>query len=149
VSPTPGTTRDAIAVSLAFDGWPVDVIDTAGMRNAPDALEREGVQRAEDAVRQCDLCLWIVDATSLLPNSEDDVVTALDRSADSTLIVLNKCDLIAVPSSVLPDASRISAVTGMGIAELGERIAATLVPNPPRPGDPVPFTKEQCERWST
>lgn len=149
VSPIPGTTRDAVSVSVAFDGWPVDLIDTAGLRESPDQLEGEGIQRARDAVRQSDLCLWIVDATGELPASIEEVATSLERSADSTLIVLNKCDLIAIPEDRLCNASRISAVTGDGVAELGARIAATLVPSPPGPGDPVPFTKEQCDRWSS
>lgn len=144
VSPVPGTTRDAVSVSLAFDGWPVDVIDTAGMRETPDALESEGVERARQAVTTSDLCLWVVDATEPLPSSGDDVAGLLGRSPDSVFLVLNKCDLIALPENVLPHAIRISAATGHGLDELATRIVQALVPIAPEPGEPVPYTPELC-----
>lgn len=147
VSPVPGTTRDAVSVSLAFVGWPVDVVDTAGLRDAPDALEREGVDRARRAVADSDLCLWVVDATGPRPGSVAGVAKDLGRPAETVLVVLNKCDLATVPEAELPDAVRVSAVTGQGLPDLAARIAAALVPEPPGPGEPVPFTPEACERW--
>jgi tRNA modification GTPase len=148
VSPIPGTTRDALVVSLAVDGWPVNVIDTAGLRESEDMLEREGVNRAEAAIRTCDLCLWIVDASQPRPNSVEQVATRLNRCAPDVLVVFNKMDLVEVAATELPEAARVSAATGIGIAELAARIATVLVPNPPRPGEPVPFIPEQCDRWS-
>lgn len=144
VSPVPGTTRDAVSVSLAFDGWPVDVIDTAGMRDTPDALEAEGVERARQAVTTSDLCLWVADATEPLPSSGDGVAGLLGRSPDSVFLVLNKCDLIALPENVLPHAIRISAATGHGLDELATRIVQALAPIAPEPGEPVPYTPELC-----
>ena len=148
VSPIPGTTRDAVSVPLAFDGWPVDLIDTAGIRNTPDELEQEGVRRAKAATADCDLCLWIVDATGPLPTSADAIATELGLPSSKVLVVLNKTDLIDVPPDVLPDAPRVSAVTGQGLDELAARVTGLLVPDPPLPGEPVPFTPELCDRWS-
>lgn len=144
VSPLPGTTRDAVSVSLAFDGWPVDLIDTAGLREAPDALESEGVERARRAAANSDLVLWVVDATEPRPSS----AAGLGLPDDRVLIVLNKIDLAEASASDFPQAVRVCALTGAGLADLTGRIVAALVPNPPSPGEPVPFTPELCDRWS-
>jgi tRNA modification GTPase len=148
VSAVPGTTRDAVSVSLAFDGWPADVIDTAGLRESPDMLEGEGVSRARKAIETSDLCLWLVDATGPRPGSVEGVARELARDSLSVIVAFNKCDLVEVPLDEWPEALRLSAATGQGLAELVGRIATVLVPDPPRPGEPVPFTPELCVRWS-
>jgi tRNA modification GTPase len=139
VSPIPGTTRDAISVSLAFDGWPVDLFDTAGLRDAPDDLEREGVSRARTAMEQSDLVLWVVDAAGS---------RELPPPTANTLIVFNKTDVATVPAEESSTAIRVSAVTRAGIETLIESIVAALVPIPPLPGEPVPYTNELCDRWA-
>jgi tRNA modification GTPase len=144
VSPIPGTTRDAVSVSLAFDGWPIDLIDTAGLRETLDAVEIEGVERARQAVAASDLCLWVIDANLPLPASADDITRQLGRVFGSTLIVLNKSELTAVPVRILPDAIRISAATGQGLTELAKRIVQMLIPVAPKLGEPVPYTPELC-----
>jgi tRNA modification GTPase len=148
VSPIPGTTRDAVSVSVAFDGWPVDLIDTAGLRESSDLIEGEGIARARQAVTASDLCVWLVDATGSLPRSLAAIAGELDRVPGNTLIVFNKCDLVEVPAEEMMDAPQISAATGTRLSELATRIASMLVPNPPQPGDPVPFTPNLCNRWS-
>jgi tRNA modification GTPase len=148
VSPFPGTTRDAVSVSLAFDGWPVDLVDTAGLRDSPDALESEGVERARVAAVGSDLVLWVVDATGPRPGSVPEVAGALGIEDDRVLVAFNKTDVSDMPPDEFPEAVRVSAVTGHGLADLAARIVAALVPHPPAPGDPVPFTPEQCDRWS-
>jgi tRNA modification GTPase len=149
VSPVPGTTRDIVSVSLAFDGWPVDVIDTAGLCDSVDAIEAEGVGRARAAAAESDLVLWVVDAAADRPNSAQDVASGLGVPADRVLVVFNKTDVAAVPPAEFPGAVRVAALTGAGLAELVARIVSVLVPDPPGPGDPVPFTPELCARWST
>ena len=64
VSPHAGTTRDVIEVHLDLGGYPVILRDTAGLRDATDPVEQEGVRRARDAVLEADLVLWVVDAAS-------------------------------------------------------------------------------------
>jgi len=64
VSPYAGTTRDVIEVHLDLAGYPVTVVDTAGIRDSEDAVEREGVRRALDRVHGADLVLWITDASA-------------------------------------------------------------------------------------
>ena len=62
VSPHAGTTRDIIEVQLDLDGYPVTVIDTAGIRETDDPVEREGVRRARARAAEADLVLWMIDA---------------------------------------------------------------------------------------
>jgi tRNA modification GTPase len=149
VSPIPGTTRDAVSVSLAFDGWPVDLTDTAGFREPADALESEGVERARAAAAQSDLVLWVVDATGRRPASVGEVANELGLSESRMLVVFNKTDVVGVSPSELPEAVRVSALTGVGLTDLVSRIVKSLVPNLPAPGEPVPFTPEQCDRWTS
>jgi tRNA modification GTPase len=62
VSPHAGTTRDIIEVQLDLDGYPVTVIDTAGIRKTDDPVEQEGVRRARSRAAEADLVLWMIDA---------------------------------------------------------------------------------------
>ena len=64
VSPVPGTTRDAIEVHLDLGGYPVTLVDTAGIRNTVDPVEREGVRRARERARDANIVFWVVDACS-------------------------------------------------------------------------------------
>src|SRR5207245_10512461 len=61
VSPFPGTTRDVLEVHLDLGGYPVTVLDTAGIRETKDQIEREGVRRATQQAGSADLVLWVVD----------------------------------------------------------------------------------------
>ena len=63
VSPFPGTTRDVLEVHLDLGGYPVTVLDTAGIRESDDPVEQEGVRRASEQAASADLVLWVVDAT--------------------------------------------------------------------------------------
>src|SRR6185503_15965660 len=62
VSPTPGTTRDVIEVHLDLGGYPVTLLDTAGIRDSADPVEQEGVRRARARAADADLILWVYDA---------------------------------------------------------------------------------------
>jgi tRNA modification GTPase len=63
VSPIPGTTRDVIEVGLDLDGYPVTLLDTAGIRDSSDPIEQEGVRRARARAADADLVLWVADAS--------------------------------------------------------------------------------------
>ena len=67
VSPYAGTTRDVIEVHLDLDGWPVTLLDTAGIRDTDDPVEMEGVRRARERAAAADLVLWVVDAGDPAP----------------------------------------------------------------------------------
>jgi tRNA modification GTPase len=131
VSEVAGTTRDVVTVPVAFDGWPVELADTAGLRAAA-GLEAEGVERAERFIRDADLVLWVMDTTAPQPVWPEQ---------PGPLLVINKVDRPpASDLSAAPDAIRVSAATGDGVAGLAAVIARTLVPNPPPPGAAVPYT---------
>jgi len=70
VSPYAGTTRDVIEVHLDLDGWPVTLLDTAGIRETDDPVEMEGVRRARERAAAADLVLWVEDASE--PNAQTE-----------------------------------------------------------------------------
>ncbi|NEW97611.1 tRNA uridine-5-carboxymethylaminomethyl(34) synthesis GTPase MnmE [Rhodopseudomonas sp. BR0G17] len=111
VSPHAGTTRDVIEVQLDLDGYPVTVIDTAGLRDSDDPVEQEGVRRARARAASADLVLWLSTATDA---SDPDV------SGPEVWRVRNKIDLTVGEAEAGPSqpAFRISAATGEGFSEL-------------------------------
>lgn len=138
VHPTPGTTRDLVTATTAIDGWPVELVDTAGLRRAEHSLEQAGVDLARRELNEADLVLLVVDRSR--PFSEEDQRLATRLRA--TLIVENKSDL--APCARAAEGVEVSAVTGQGLAPLLEAIARRLVPRVPAPGAAVPFTAEQA-----
>jgi tRNA modification GTPase len=62
VSATPGTTRDVVTTEIAVDGWPIELADTAGLRDSGEVLELQGIAQARTAADAADLCLWLLDA---------------------------------------------------------------------------------------
>jgi len=112
VSPHAGTTRDVIEVHLDLDGYPVTLIDTAGVRDTHDPVEQEGVRRARDRARTSDLVLWLVDANdnnALPPKGEGDHAPVW--------IVRNKVDLAGGDGAARARFD-ISASRGDGVSEL-------------------------------
>ena len=91
VSPHPGTTRDTIEESVAFRGYPVQLVDTAGLRDAPCEIEQEGIRRTRRALSQADLCLCLVDASRTLSPDEQTFLAAHDPQ--KVIVLLNKIDL--------------------------------------------------------
>jgi tRNA modification GTPase len=88
VSPLAGTTRDVIEVHLELDGYPVTLLDTAGIRDTDDPVEMEGVRRARERAAEADLVLWLVDASEASP-SQPPV-----NPGQMTWILRTKTDLI-------------------------------------------------------
>jgi tRNA modification GTPase len=117
VSPFPGTTRDVLEVHLDLGGYPVTVLDTAGIRDTTDPIEREGVRRAGEQAAGADLVLWVIE-----PSSED-VGEAL---AQAGWLVVNKMDLADPPSQgkiesrfkYFNGVHFISSASGMGVEQL-------------------------------
>jgi tRNA modification GTPase len=139
VTEVPGTTRDAVVTALAIDGWPVELIDTAGQHSAGDSLEEQGIARGRSAAAAADLCLWVVDGTAKPVWPKTD--------SDNPLLVINKSDLPAVWNvASVADGIIISARTGDGLGHLCQRISRRLVPDPPRPGMAVPFAADQADQ---
>jgi tRNA modification GTPase len=109
VSPHAGTTRDVIEVQLELDGYPVTVIDTAGIRETDDPIEQEGVRRARARAAEADLVLWLADAAN---------AKVLHDSAAPVWRVRNKIDLDVAGRPMAEAGFAISARSGDGLPEL-------------------------------
>ena len=113
VSPHAGTTRDVIEVQLDLDGYPVTVIDTAGIRETDDPVEQEGVRRARARAAEADLVLWLADGANAEIHHDGTAPVWLVRT---------KIDLdpAAGPMAQAPGQAhfRISASRGDGVPEL-------------------------------
>jgi tRNA modification GTPase len=132
VTEIPGTTRDYLHADIPVGGVPVTLIDTAGLRETTDPVEREGVRRSREIVATADLVLFVLDGSR--------TASAADRSAyeevDSLphLVLLNKSDLAAAEEGSgfagagKRGALRLSARTGEGIGDLVAAIAREVAP---------------------
>ncbi len=127
VNQTPGTTRDAVTLDVAFDGWPVRLIDTAGLRESDDDLEAAGIERARRVIAEADLVLHVF-----------DVMNGPPPSMEGAIPLANKIDLLPDDRSLFADAINVSALTGAGIETLIRRIVGRLVPELPFAGLAVP-----------
>jgi tRNA modification GTPase len=118
VSPFPGTTRDVLELHLDLGGYPVTMLDTAGIRDASDPVEREGVRRASVQASGADLVLWVIDATG-----QDKPSTQVPAGA---WVVVNKIDLADLKDEKKIESEFInknaihfiSSATGAGVTEL-------------------------------
>ena len=122
VTDRPGTTRDLLRAHIAIDGIPVELVDTAGMHDSEDEVERIGIERARDAAAGADLLLEIRDM------ARPDARAALpDLAGIPRLRVWNKADL--VPGATAADGLLVSAATGAGLdalhAAIRERVGIT------------------------
>ena len=133
VSPYPGTTRDVLELHLDLGGFPVTVLDTAGIRATDDPVEQEGVRRASDQAARADLVLWMVDATAASSQAP-----CMVHETAAVWTIVNKIDLVPQPREVLPGGENVaqsgagecaspryfvSSTTGAGIAGLVDGIA--------------------------
>ncbi|MGE5756449.1 MAG: GTPase, partial [Planctomycetaceae bacterium] len=142
VDPTPGTTRDIVTVRTAFDGWPVELADTAGLRTSADAIEASGIALARSRQGEADLVLVVLDRSEPLHEADRALLAAHPRG----LVVTNKADLPAAWGPGGPEVPTISAQRGDGLEALASAIARRLVPDPPPPGSGVPFRPAQARR---
>jgi tRNA modification GTPase len=92
VSPFAGTTRDVIEIHLELGGYPVTVLDTAGIREGAEPVEQEGVRRARARAAEADLVLWVTD---LSVESRDAVESAGLKSDAPQWLIANKIDLLS------------------------------------------------------
>lgn len=117
VSERPGTTRDTLEEALDLDGLLVRLVDTAGLRETADALEDEGVRRAQRAAGEADLRLWLADLSRPLPE-EDRQAAETARADANVLVVWTKADLPWADPPTRPGEPIVSARDGQGIADL-------------------------------
>jgi tRNA modification GTPase len=119
VSPIPGTTRDALETRVVLGGVPVTLVDTAGLREAADAIEAEGIRRARARAAEADLVIHV--ALPLSRDAGEGGGQSEPGEGKAVLTVANKIDL----GGVVPQgAIGVSAKTGAGLDALRDRLAA-------------------------
>jgi tRNA modification GTPase len=121
VTEIPGTTRDAVRQSVQVEGVPMNIIDTAGLREPGDTVERLGIARTWGAIEKADVLLLVVDARSGVTAQDRAIVERLPRSL-ARIVVFNKIDLAGeAPAAEAGEGERrirLSAKTGEGIDHL-------------------------------
>ncbi len=125
VTATPGTTRDLVTERVSLGGIPVELVDTAGMREATDEAEQIGIRKTREALADADIVLLVMDATAAPEQEELELLATLAHRR--ALLVVNKVDL-AQPSQAMEQAwgwlglpvVHTSAISGEGVAELKE-----------------------------
>ena len=130
VTATPGTTRDTVTERISLDGIPLELVDTAGLREAAEEVEQLGIQRSREALADAALVVVVLEATQPLNDEERRLLAAIEGRP--AVVAVNKSDLIAnLPASGRPlpncaglPALATSALTGEGIPALRERILA-------------------------
>ena len=128
VTDIPGTTRDTVEEAVLCGGVLLRLIDTAGLRETEDAVERLGVERSRRAAEEAELILAVVDGSRPVNEEDREVLRLASSSGKPWIFVQSKGDLAQAPLS-LPEAAGapavlVSAKTGEGLDALGEQVAA-------------------------
>ncbi|MEM8844898.1 MAG: tRNA uridine-5-carboxymethylaminomethyl(34) synthesis GTPase MnmE [Pseudomonadota bacterium] len=114
VTNIPGTTRDVVRADIQIGGLPIQLLDTAGIREQAELVEQEGISRAHSAIETADLIIHVVDKPQSILTSKSNEI-----------IVLNKIDLMDATETIR-DAIQVSAKTGEGLKQLQDQITIAL-----------------------
>ena len=129
VADLPGTTRDVLEEFVNIRGIPVRLLDTAGLRQSADVIEREGVRRSHEALERADLILAILDAS--VPLAAEDRPLLAQALEKPSIVVINKSDLPTrwEPSEIGPCSAVVqtSATSGAGLEDLRDAICAAVL----------------------
>ncbi len=140
-----GTTRDWIEVETLVAGWPVCLVDTAGIRSTQDPIEQEGVRRAQSQLDLADLVVLVVDSTVGWTPQHASIAQSLasQNTTGNCLVVYNKSDLRDIPLKVAPaQLPSVSCSSHHSMDPLLQAIAKLLVPCCPPAGAAIVFTEE-------
>ena len=117
VTPVPGTTRDTLEETINLQGVPVILVDTAGIAQSDDVVERMGIERSRQALASADLALLVIDASEPVQDADREIAKLIGDKP--VILVVNKTDLpvIATTDDLLPEARRVqlSTLTGEGL----------------------------------
>ncbi|WP_311240092.1 MULTISPECIES: tRNA uridine-5-carboxymethylaminomethyl(34) synthesis GTPase MnmE [unclassified Xanthomonas] len=121
VTDVAGTTRDTLHEAIQLDGFELTLVDTAGLRDGGDAIEREGMRRARAELQRADLALVVLDARD--PQAARDAIGDAIDAVPRQLWIHNKCDLLDNSAPLLDtNAVAVSATTGQGLEQLHTRL---------------------------
>ncbi|WP_115560762.1 tRNA uridine-5-carboxymethylaminomethyl(34) synthesis GTPase MnmE [Xanthomonas arboricola] len=121
VTDVAGTTRDTLHEAIQLDGFELTLVDTAGLRDGGDAIEREGMRRARAELQRADLALVVLDARD--PQAAREAIGDAIDAVPRQLWIHNKCDLLDNSAPLLDtNAVAVSATTGQGLEQLHTRL---------------------------
>jgi len=126
VTHIPGTTRDIVGDSFQLDGIPLNLVDTAGIRQSGDAIENEGVRRAVAAGERADLVIAVIDASLDRGQRKTDLDEIRGATNGDMVVVYNKIDLVENDCEIAVDGVTVSAKTGEGMDELHSHLKRVL-----------------------
>jgi tRNA modification GTPase len=132
VTAIPGTTRDLVTERVSLGGIPLELVDTAGLRESADEAEAIGIQKSREALADADLVMLVVEGNASL--DEEELALAESLAGRRALLVRNKCDLTQPEALFEKESDTVtnlrsvstSALTGQGIAELREALLAMM-----------------------
>lgn len=141
VTPIAGTTRDLIHEEMTLNGLLFRLIDTAGIRDTKEVIEKEGIRRSKEALTDADLVLLVVDVSKEL--GEEDKVLLNTLPKDKTIVIWNKIDLPRKVKihSFCPHEVEISAKQKLGIKELKKKVDQLMWSQGAPPKDEILITK--------
>jgi len=129
VTATPGTTRDLVTERVSLEGIPVELIDTAGLRDSTDEAETIGIAKTREAMAEADIVLLVLDSPAPLhPEDEATIATLTNRPL---IVAANKSDLTVETPLTHHDTIKTSALTGSGIPDLRTAILAHVTATAP------------------
>lgn len=126
VTPIAGTTRDIVRESIVIEGIPINLLDTAGLRDSQDIVEQEGIRRSREAIKHAQLIAWLIAADAIDAAEMAAMEQELRQFAPHTPILklYNKADLVDnAVAQRYPDGIWLSAKTGAGLAAVRQKIA--------------------------
>lgn len=114
VTDVAGTTRDTLEEHIRMKGISLNVVDTAGIRDTEDVVEKIGVSKARQAAQEADLILYVVDASTALDENDDEIISIIRNR--KTIILLNKTDL-----QVMVEKQELEARTGLSVISISAK----------------------------
>ncbi len=155
VTDLPGTTRDVVESQLVVRGIPVQLLDTAGIRQTEDVVEKLGVERSYRLAQEADLLVLVISATVGWTDAEDAILAAIERGSTAAakprpmIAVINKIDLAPALAVQIPDRIQfvVEAVasTGQGLSELEAAVEQIAYQGhiQPDPGSEIAINQRQ------
>ena len=140
VSHIPGTTRDILEDHMRLNGLNFKLVDTAGIREADDLIEKEGIRRSKEAMGQADLILLVLDAEKGMNQEDQWLMQQVPK--EKTVVIWNKCDLPYGPLADIPfpHVVKISAKTCLGLDDLHKQVDQIIWKKGPPAKDEILIT---------
>lgn len=140
-SETPGTTRDYLSETLLIKGFPVIIIDSAGIHDPEAEIEKQGIDRSKKLIENCDIVLLVIDPTRPLDRFDHDLIKRTETLR--RLIIENKSD--AAYNFYFTDSIKVSSLSGTGIEKIINALETIIESAKPDPGQLFFFNEWQTD----